>query len=193
LSVRDPERWYESTRDTIYELTRVIVGSPVSRPVFALVGLFTPGASGVGRMVNEIVWQGIFDGRFENRSHAIELFERHNEEVRQRVPQKTLLVYEVKEGWRPLCEFLGVEEPNKPFPRLNDTAEMQRRIRFLRALSRRACRPGTPGRDGPRNSRETPQADEVFHRRSDQMTVSRCSPGYSGSRFALEHLEGGGV
>jgi hypothetical protein len=93
LSVRDPERWYESTRDTIYELTRVIVGSPVSRPVFALVGLFTPGASGVGRMVNEIVWQGIFDGRFENRSHAIELFERHNEEVRQRVPQKTLLVY----------------------------------------------------------------------------------------------------
>jgi hypothetical protein len=135
LSVRDPERWYESTRDTIYELTRVIVGSPVSRPVFALVGLFTPGASGVGRMVNEIVWQGIFDGRFENRSHAIELFERHNEEVRQRVPQKTLLVYEVKEGWRPLCEFLGVEEPNKPFPRLNDTAEMQRRIRFLRALS----------------------------------------------------------
>jgi hypothetical protein len=86
-------------------------------------------------MVNEIVWQGIFDGRFENRSHAIELFERHNEEVRQRVPQKTLLVYEFKEGWRPLCEFLGVEEPNKPFPHLNDTTEMQRRIRFLRALS----------------------------------------------------------
>jgi len=44
-------------------------------------------------------------------------------------------VYEVKEGWGPLCEFLGVEEPDIPFPRVNDTAEMHRRIRAIRALS----------------------------------------------------------
>ena len=55
--------------------------------------------------------------------------------VRRHVPQEQLLVYEVKEGWGPLCEFLGVEEPDKPFPRLNDAAEVQRLIVVVRILS----------------------------------------------------------
>lgn len=135
LSVRDPERWYESTRNTIYEISKITAGSRLSRAIFAFVGLFVPGVFEVGRMGSEIIWQGTFDGRFEDRSHAIKVFERHNEEVRRRVPQDRLLVYEVKEGWEPLCEFLGVEEPDSPFPRLNDTAEMRRRIWLLRALS----------------------------------------------------------
>ena len=60
---------------------------------------------------------------------------RHNEEVRRRVPGEKLLAFEVKEGWGPLCEFLGVAEPDKPFPRLNDAAQMRRRIRAVQALS----------------------------------------------------------
>ncbi len=65
----------------------------------------------------------------------MQVFNRHNEEVRRRVPRGRLLVYEVKEGWGPLCEFLGVEEPDKPFPRLNDAAEVQRLILVVRVLS----------------------------------------------------------
>jgi hypothetical protein len=34
-----------------------------------------------------------------------------------------------------LCAFLGVEEPEKPFPRLNDEAEMRRRIVGVRAVT----------------------------------------------------------
>ncbi len=60
---------------------------------------------------------------------------RHNEGVKRRVPAEKLLVFEVKEGWGPLCEFLGVAEPDKPFPRLNDAAQMRRRIRAVQALS----------------------------------------------------------
>jgi len=135
LSVRDPESWYESTRNTIYEISKITAGSRLSRAIFALVGLFVSGVFKIGRMGNEIIWWGTFDGRFEDRSHAIKVFERHNEEVRRRVPRDKLLVYEVKEGWGPLCEFLGVEEPDKPFPRLNDAAEMRRRIRSVQALS----------------------------------------------------------
>jgi Sulfotransferase domain len=135
LSVRDSDGWYESTRNTIYELTRTVLGSPLSRAVFALVGLFLPGGLGTIRMVEEIVWQGTFDGRFEDRAHAIGVFERWNEEVRQRVPPDRLLVYEVKQGWGPLCEFLGVEEPDEPFPHANDAAEMRRRIRLLKTVS----------------------------------------------------------
>jgi hypothetical protein len=134
LSVRNPERWYESTRNTIYEINKITAGSRLSHATFSFVGLFVPGVFKIGRMGNEIIWHGTFDGRFEEKHHAIEVFEQHNEEVRRRVPKERLLVYEVKEGWGPLCEFLGVEEPAKPFPRLNDAAEMRRRIRSVQAL-----------------------------------------------------------
>lgn len=135
LSVRDPERWYESTRDTIYELSKLTVISPFSRPTFRLVGLFAPGLGKIFRMNTRLIWDDTFDGRFEDRDYAKSVFERHNAEVRRKVPPEKLLVYEVKDGWGPLCEFLGVEAPDKPFPRLNDTAEMRQRVRMLRAVS----------------------------------------------------------
>ena len=135
LSVRDSEKWYESTRNTIYEISRVVGGSMVSRAVFGLVGLLVPAAGDIGRMNGEMIWRGTFDGRFEDRQHAIEVYERHNEEVRRHVPAERLLIYEVKQGWDPLCEFLEVPVPDEPFPRLNDTQEFRRRIQGARALS----------------------------------------------------------
>jgi len=137
LSVRDPAKWYESTRNTIYELGKISTGSPLSRLSFALLSLLAFGTfnTGQGPMTEEIVWQGTFDGKFEDRHRTIEVFNRHNDEVRRRVPKEQLLIYEVKEGWGPLCEFLGVEEPDKPYPRLNDAAEAQRLILVVRILS----------------------------------------------------------
>ena len=111
LSVRDSEKWYESTRNTIYELGKITAGSRLARVVFAFVDLFVPGVFGIGRMGNEIIWEGTFDGCFEDKAHATEVFERHNREVLRRIPEGQLLVYEVKQGWGPLCEFLGVEAP----------------------------------------------------------------------------------
>ncbi len=105
------------------------------RVAFGLVSLLTFGGFARTGAGEEIIWEGTFDGRFEDRAHAIGVLERHNEEVIRRVPPERLLVYEVKEGWGPLCEFLGVTEPDEPFPRLNDAAEMRRGIRTLRAIS----------------------------------------------------------
>jgi hypothetical protein len=135
LTVRDPERWYESTRSTIYELSMVATRSPLFRLVFGAIRLLRFGRVGRGNMADEIIWDGTFDGKFENRRYAMDVFERHNAQVRRRVPPDRLLVYEVREGWAPLCEFLGVEEPDTPFPHVNDTAEMRRRIRAVRVLS----------------------------------------------------------
>ena len=135
LSVRDPERWYESTRSTIYEMSRVTRDSRTARVAFGLMSLLFFGGFARTGAGEEIIWNGTFDGRFEDRAHAIGVLERHNEEVRRRVPPERLLVYEVKEGWGPLCEFLGVPEPDEPFPRLNDAAEMRRGIRTLRTIS----------------------------------------------------------
>ena len=135
LTVRDPERWYESTRTTIYEMSRVLARSRTARLAFGLISLFTFGGFMWGDAGEEIIWKGTFDGRFGDKPYAIGVFEGHNEEVRRRVPPERLLVYEVKEGWGPLCDFLGVPEPDEPFPRLNDAAGMRRGIRTLRALS----------------------------------------------------------
>ena len=135
LSVRDPERWYESTRDSIYELSKIISRSPVFRAIFAVSSILASGRPTRGSLAYEIIWDGTFDGRFEDKDYAIEVFERHTVEVKRRVPPEQLLVYEAGQGWGPLCEFLGVPEPDEPFPRLNDAAQMRRRVRMVRAIS----------------------------------------------------------
>lgn len=58
-------------------------------------------------------------------------FKDHEEEVKRTVPPDRLLVYSVKEGWEPLCEFLGVPVPDEPFPRVNDTNDFHLRLRRL--------------------------------------------------------------
>ena len=135
LTVRDPEPWYESTRSTIHELRRLTTGPLPVRAAFAFAGLFVPGVAGAVRLADHLVWEDTFDGRFEDRAYATEVFERRNEEVRRRVPPERLLVFDVREGWAPLCGFLGVEAPDRPFPRLNEAREMRRRLLGLVALS----------------------------------------------------------
>src|SRR5215210_1342208 len=39
LSVRDPDRWYESTRSTVYELSKITARSPLFRALFAAYSL----------------------------------------------------------------------------------------------------------------------------------------------------------
>jgi hypothetical protein len=135
LSVRDPDRWYESTRSTIYELSKITARSPLFRAVFAASSLLRSGKLQAGSIAYEIIWDGTFDGRFEDKDYAIEVFERHTEDVKRHVPPERLLIYEVGQGWGPLCAFLGVPEPDVPFPRLNDAEEMRRRVRVVRAIS----------------------------------------------------------
>ncbi len=134
LSVRDPERWYESTLNTIYEMN-----STVSSPLFSLMSWFVPRVRNIKRsvgIVEDLAWRGLFGGRFEDREHAISVFNEWNEGVKDRVPAEKLLVYDVKEGWGPLCEFLGVEAPEDgPFPHLNDTGIFRRRVRIILMLA----------------------------------------------------------
>jgi hypothetical protein len=55
----------------------------------------------------------------------------HNKRMKELVPKEKLLVYDVREGWGPLCDFLDVPVPGVPFPRVNDSAQMQRNYLFL--------------------------------------------------------------
>ncbi len=121
LNVRDPEAWYKSASDTIYR---------VSRPGFpkSLVPVFVPPLRRFVRMTKTLIWQNTFDNRFEDKAYALKVFNDHIAEVKAVVPAEKLLVYEVKEGWEPLCAFLEVPVPDKPFPRLNDSAAFNRQV-----------------------------------------------------------------
>jgi hypothetical protein len=135
LTVRDPELWYESTARTIYTMRKARSTSPVT---YALLRAFAGRRRPAMDVATELVWVRTFDDRFEDRKHAIEVFERHIDEVKRRVPADRLLVYDVKEGWEPLCRFLGVPVPeDTPFPRLNDAESFQRMMRMnrVRALA----------------------------------------------------------
>lgn len=121
LTVRDPERWYDSALHTIYAVGRAL-------PRWAMP--FNPRFRLILGMADRLIWSGMFQGRFEDRAFALDVFRRHTEEVRRTVPPDRLLVYEVKEGWSPLCAFLDVPVPeNKPFPHLNDAEDFRARLR----------------------------------------------------------------
>jgi len=78
-------------------------------------------------MVYEVIWNGVFAGRMDDKAHVIECYEKHNQEVIDNVPEDNLLVYRPGDGWEPLCEFLQRPVPEKDYPRVNSTDDFNRR------------------------------------------------------------------
>jgi hypothetical protein len=118
LSVRDPLRWYESVANTIYQASRLARAEPLPNDDPAI-----QSRRRAGQMINALIWQGTFGGAFEDRERAIAIYEAHNRAVQERVPAHRLLVFDVRDGWDPLCRFLGAPIPaDTPFPHLNDSA-----------------------------------------------------------------------
>jgi hypothetical protein len=139
LTVRDPNRWYESALNTIYQPSLQRRAKKATETPDEDASLEVRQRRARGRMVDRVLWNGVFQGRFEERDFAIEVFLRNIENVKRRVPTHRLLVYEVKEGWSPLCSFLGVDVPkDRPFPHLNDTASFQQQNPIERRLTEQA-------------------------------------------------------
>ncbi|MBS0409226.1 MAG: sulfotransferase family protein [Proteobacteria bacterium] len=109
-TVRDPERWFESTQATIFNPGGGALNPPEPmRDFFAMV-------------------MAEYEGQQNDHDYMIEHFKRHTEDVLAGVPPERLLVFEASQGWEPLCAFLGVPVPDTPYPRENSTAEFQARV-----------------------------------------------------------------
>lgn len=116
-SLRDEQAWIDSVHNTIYPaMLEKESAAPGPRRDRLL-------------MAYELVVNQTFDGRLDDRDHAVSVFRAHNDAVREFIPAERLLVYEVSEGWGPLVEFLDVETPEVPFPRVNSTADFHQRPR----------------------------------------------------------------
>jgi len=130
LTVRDPERWYESARSTIYTAHEARTATPGARLLYGLIAWLDPRAGRGFRTVAETVWDGAFGGHFTDRERAIQIFAEHNRAVQTTVPPERLLVFDVKQGWEPLCAFLDVPVPtDEPFPHVNDPGDFASRQR----------------------------------------------------------------
>jgi hypothetical protein len=112
LTVRDPDRWYDSVRDTLFSLKTATDSYLASTDI---AGRRPP------LQYENRIWTDLFADRFTDRHFAISIYQQHNLLVQERVPAERLLVYQVGDGWQPLCSFLQVPVPDQPFPRLNDT------------------------------------------------------------------------
>jgi hypothetical protein len=125
LSLRNPEAWYKSMSDTIYQPMK----NPVRADVPELIRL-------QNEMARKAILADTFDNRFENKAHAIEVFNRHNQKVRDTIDPARLLVFEARDGWAPLCRFLDVPVPAEPYPHVNDTVSTQAMIQQMREVMR---------------------------------------------------------
>jgi len=105
LTVRDPDAWHKSVIATIARAMNS-----------------TNNPESFGR---KVIGEQVFSGRIEDRDYAVGVYEAHNAAVKSAFGPKRLLVYDVAEGWGPLCAHLGVPEPDEPFPVTNTTVEFQ--------------------------------------------------------------------
>lgn len=106
LTVRDPVRWFESIDETI--MSQMLVEGTRGSPF--------------GELMQRIVW-GTVDNRMQEKDFMVSYFENRNKEIIESVPAERLLVFKVKEGWGPLCEFLDLPVPDEDFPHINSREE----------------------------------------------------------------------
>jgi hypothetical protein len=129
LTVRDADRWYDSVASTIYRMPKALESSLAVKGIMAVAGMVDARPRDAVRVIDGAIWQGTFGGRFADRQHAIDVYTAHNAAVERTVSPDRLLVFDVAEGWEPLCRFLGVPVPDEPFPHVNDRADFDRRVK----------------------------------------------------------------
>ncbi|HEY3828412.1 MAG TPA: sulfotransferase [Solirubrobacteraceae bacterium] len=128
LSVRDPEKWERSFRDTIVAMRH---GESLMRLLSSARGEIDPRWRRYLEFVDRMFWgpQGTFASGFAEPEQLIAGMLAHQDEVKRTVPAERLLVWEVTDGWEPLCEFLEVEVPAEPLPHANDRDTFLERVR----------------------------------------------------------------
>lgn len=117
LTVRDPASWYRSSTATVW--------APTGQRR-APEGDGGRAAKLRSATIRELGFDLLEDPA--NEAVTTALFNRYNEQVKHDIPPERLLVFDVSDGWAPLCAFLGVPAPQTPFPSENPTAEFQTRF-----------------------------------------------------------------
>jgi hypothetical protein len=111
LSVRPAELWWESYSSTIKNLLAMRNEVPEEYPRLVMT------------MADQIITQQTFNNSIDDKEQDLAVFQKRIDEVKEAIPANRLLIFQVTEGWEPLCNFLGVPIPDTEFPRSNSKVE----------------------------------------------------------------------
>ncbi|HNP15519.1 MAG TPA: sulfotransferase [Terrimesophilobacter sp.] len=109
LSDREPEDWYASFSQTILPLILDNASWPDNRRAWY-------------EMIDEVIVGKALSGRTD-REGILAAYRANAEAARALQAEGRVLVFRPRDGWAPLCDFLGVEVPDEPYPRTNPRAE----------------------------------------------------------------------
>ena len=126
-TTRDAEAWYNSAIETIFWATKPSFGR-----IFKMM-IRMPFSSAVRKRFPVLKYDGelidnIFGKNLKDKQEIIRRFNAINEETLNFIPKDRSLVYEVKTGWEPLCNFLNVPIPDTPFPRSNTRDDFRKNV-----------------------------------------------------------------
>jgi len=133
LTIRDPEKWYKSVKETIYQSNIDALTLPANI-LYKICGLdsFPKMVERIMRSDKNRFKSGLYDAISDGKEASIEFYKNWITEVKKTVPQEKLLIFSVKDGWEPLCNFLELPIPEEPFPNSNDSEKMKRTIKIIK-------------------------------------------------------------
>jgi len=111
LSVRSADRWWESFSGTIKKILEIRNTIPDEYP------------RSVIDMAYKIIAEQTFGGAMNDKAVVLSEYQKRIDDVKQAIPADRLLIFDVTEGWAPLCEFLNLPIPDGDFPRSNSRNE----------------------------------------------------------------------
>ena len=114
LTVRSPETWVASFSETIYKLLADKNNAPEEMRAWL-------------DMASQVIGKTGFPLGLDDEGLKT-AFVAHEEAVKATIPESRLLVFEVKDGWDPLCKFFECAAPLESFPRTNDRGEFWDRV-----------------------------------------------------------------
>jgi hypothetical protein len=121
LSIRDSEGWNKSMNETLFKSLSGHPDQPFGMKLLFFLSPFWRRWS----TMNDANITHYFNGDF-SKKNVMDVFEKWNASVIENCPKEKLLVFNVKEGWKPLCTFLDLPIPDIPFPHINDTNSMKK-------------------------------------------------------------------
>ena len=117
-SVRPADAWWKSFSSTINKLMAGYRDFPLP-----------PHIRDMMQAAEEGFIRQTFGAQPISPETGIAAFNQRTADVQAALPASRVLVFDVSEGWEPLCGFLGVPVPDEPFPRLNSTEQFWQMVR----------------------------------------------------------------
>uniref|UniRef100_A0A0K2TZF1 Sulfotransferase family protein n=1 Tax=Lepeophtheirus salmonis TaxID=72036 RepID=A0A0K2TZF1_LEPSM len=132
LTVRDVQSWHESCYSTIFNNHE----NQKTPWIYYLTGLAQ--RFKVTERIGNLIVPGFsvsFKDTNKSGPEASKVyFDKWTEEVKNNIPEKQLLIFDVRQGWAPLCKFLDRPIPDVPFPKANDRKTMKKKISTVKIL-----------------------------------------------------------